>query len=129
MGKGVKGFKPLKSEKGKSEKAKLLNAQSRTTERIEVSDRRYLRMLNCDTVWCTVLLTSFKWFKDIEIRDKTDMVIFKVRNSVSYGPHEAHPSHYTCFEMARNFGFIVDFPEYDQPEPQSEKILSVPGLF
>lgn len=129
MGKGVKGFKPLKSEKGKSEKAKLLDAQSRTTGRIEVSDRRYIKMLNCGTVYCIVTGVTFKWFKDVEVRDKIDHYIFKVRSSVSYGPHEAHPSHYTCFEMARNLGFIVDFPEYDQPEPQPEKILSVPGLF
>lgn len=129
MGKGVKGFKPLKSEKGKNEKQKLLDAQSRTTGRIEVTDRRYIKMLNCGTVYCIVTGVTFKWLKEVEIRDKVDQYIFKVKSSVSFGPFQANLLSQTRFEMPRNLGFIIDFPEYDQPEPEQEKIISIPGLF
>lgn len=130
MGKGVKGFKPLNSEKGAKKKG--APPPPRPTEAAKVHSLSYVRNKHCGTVFCLCTLAQ-DVMKGNAIFEEYRTVIFRVQSYARILPDEAHAD--TRHEMGLKLGHWEDvvfngseWVAEAKPEQAKKDIPSVPKI-
>lgn len=125
MGTGVKGFKPLKSEKGKSKK-QITESSVRRTKSVDVLKRKYFLSVSDGVLYSVCQLQTYKLYGGSEVKDERVELIFPITSSWKEVNPNPTPEEmlvignpYKPSQIAINSKMWVeiDYP-FDLPNPQ-----------